>query len=108
MGTTGIMTNDTISEERLEQLYKWGYGSSMCEFCALIDAYRERTPPESAVQLVRDCGLATGHADDWMSLLREVLEQVENIRRERDILRRERDILRARLAEYEQRRYNES
>jgi len=35
------------------------------------------SPLETCVQLVRDCGLATGHADSYTELLREVLEQHE-------------------------------
>ncbi len=44
---------------------------------------------ERAVQLVRDAGLSTGHADDCEGLVREMLMQMEEIRRERDDLRAE-------------------
>lgn len=36
---------------------------------------------ETCVQLVRDCGLPTGHAETHEELLREVLLEVEQLRR---------------------------
>jgi hypothetical protein len=35
---------------------------------------------EELVQLVRDAGLSTGHADDAVSLMREVLAHVDELR----------------------------
>ncbi len=42
---------------------------------------------ERLVELVGVCGYSTGHADTAEMLVRELLEQFEGVRRERDVLR---------------------
>lgn len=42
---------------------------------------------ERLVELVSICGYSTGHADTAEMLVRELLEQFEGVRRERDVLR---------------------
>ena len=41
---------------------------------------RTESDLEKGVQMVLDAGLATGHADTWLQLLEEVLDQVEDLR----------------------------
>ena len=43
---------------------------------------------EQCCELVRQRSLATGHADDVVELMREVLWQLDEVRRERDMLRK--------------------
>lgn len=40
---------------------------------------------ETAVQLVREAGLSTGHADNCVELVREVVEQCEALRRKQEL-----------------------
>ena len=45
---------------------------------------------ETAVQLVREAGLSTGHADNCVELVREVVEQCEALRRKQELERERR------------------
>jgi len=46
----------------------------------VMDA-KEEGDLEEVVQLVRDCGLAIGHADTHVELMRQVLSQFEEARK---------------------------